>query len=297
MKRISRVVFLSAVLSPLLSVSFDAPALAQRAMGPSARAAARLKNHPPANWIRHYLGDDRYKIAGGVWKVVSTETDRYYYPAWAPEMLRQKPGIVIGFSSAAEAEEAGYLPSSYPMDRFLYGLTTSEILAAKKRLPTVQNTGQRITLSDGRSTVALPKGWKHVRVTQGSSASARTVDLLTPAGSNDGIAFTLFTVPGGINVEPLLTPDRVRQLQTQLDQSTVGKPDAAKVLDDAEIQTGALGERRGVVITPSKNTQLPTGMTGRLTVIGRGSKLYIMSTKLPTSDAHYRAVVKSFQPR
>ena len=93
---------------------------------PSAKAAARLKFHPPANWLEHYLGDDRYKIKGGVWKVVTTENDAYYYPGWAPEMLRQKPGLVIGFPNAAAAEEAGYLRSNYPMDSPLLGVTGRE---------------------------------------------------------------------------------------------------------------------------------------------------------------------------
>lgn len=75
---------------------------------PSAKAAARLKYHPPANWLQHYLPDDRYKIAGGVWKVVSTQYDTYYHRPDSPNMLSQPAGIVIGFASEAEAREAGY---------------------------------------------------------------------------------------------------------------------------------------------------------------------------------------------
>ncbi len=84
---------------------------ASRPMGPSALAAARLKNNPPRNWIRHYLPADRYKIAGGIWKYVSTELDTYYHRPDSALMLQQPAGMVIGFASIADAEEAGYLPA------------------------------------------------------------------------------------------------------------------------------------------------------------------------------------------
>ncbi len=74
---------------------------------PSARSAARLKYNPPHNWLRHYLGDDRYKI-GSAWQVVSTETDTDYHRADCPLMLRQSPDGVIGFPTSALAVEAGY---------------------------------------------------------------------------------------------------------------------------------------------------------------------------------------------
>lgn len=78
--------------------------------GPSARAAARLKKYPTSRWLAHYLPDDRYKIAGGVWKYVSTDLDTYYHRPDSGLMMQQPAGRVIGFSSAAEAEEAGYTP-------------------------------------------------------------------------------------------------------------------------------------------------------------------------------------------
>ncbi|RYG69106.1 hypothetical protein EON80_10415 [bacterium] len=79
--------------------------------GPSAKMAARLKKYPTSQWLAHYLPDDRYKIAGGVWKYVSTDLDTYYHRPNSPLMLRQSAGRVIGFASAAEAEEAGYKPA------------------------------------------------------------------------------------------------------------------------------------------------------------------------------------------
>lgn len=299
-KLISRVVCLTAtVLTPFLSVALDTPAVAQRVTSPSVRAAARLKNHPPKNWIRHYLGEDRYKIAGGVWKVVSTETDRYYYPPWAPEMLRQAPGIVIGFASIAEAEEAGYLPSPYPMDRSLHGLTADEIIAAKKRLTNAQNAGKRITLSDGRSTVILPKGWKHTRMNSGTQRTPAgnvnsQLDILTTSDGKSGFVFSIINLPGNINVEPFLTPDRISQLQKQL-ESDAANSQAAHVLRDIKFQSGSLGGMRGLSVIPGRGAQLPPGMSGRLTVVGRGSKLYVMAAQLPSRDTNYGVVVNSFQ--
>jgi len=92
------------------SVLHDKAVRAYPTDSPSAQAAARLKNRPPANWIRHYLPDDRYKIAGRIWKVISTETDELYHRADCVEMLKGDAGTVIGFASSADANEAGYRP-------------------------------------------------------------------------------------------------------------------------------------------------------------------------------------------
>ena len=87
------------------------PIVAQAApSGPSAKAAARLKKYPTSNWLAHYLPEDRYKIAGGIWKYVSTDLDTYFHRPYSPYMMRQPASRVIGFSSAAEAIEAGYRP-------------------------------------------------------------------------------------------------------------------------------------------------------------------------------------------
>ncbi|BCM90235.1 hypothetical protein IAD21_02086 [Abditibacteriota bacterium] len=72
-------------------------------------AAARLKKYPAPSYLSHYLPDDRYKIAGGVWKYVSTDLDTYYHVPSSPNMLRQPAGRVIGFANARDAEEAGYV--------------------------------------------------------------------------------------------------------------------------------------------------------------------------------------------
>lgn len=120
-------------------------------MGPSAKMAARLKKRPTSTWLAHYLPDDRYKIAGGVWKYVSTDLDTFYHRPDSPLMLRQPAGRVIGFSSTQEAEEAGYQPgpsvkqAAGPMD-FMGGMTKAvprpggqspQILSAMREIQTL----------------------------------------------------------------------------------------------------------------------------------------------------------------
>jgi len=109
MKRVAGVVLVGAGTLIAL-VTFGGVALAGPDSSPSARAAARLKHRPQGGWINHYLPDDRYKIKGGVWRFVSTEMDDRYYLPDSPHMLSQPPGIVIGFASEADAQEAGYRP-------------------------------------------------------------------------------------------------------------------------------------------------------------------------------------------
>jgi hypothetical protein len=285
---------LSALPFGLAGTSF-----AQPSTSPSALAAAKLKHRPPQNWIRHYLGDDRYKIAGGVWKVVSTELDRYYYPAWAPEMLRQRSDIVIGFSSPAEAEEAGYMPSGYPMGQSLYGLTAAEILAAKQRgtLPGVQN-GTRITLSDGRSSVILPAGWTHTRLGTQSIGSDLTyqADILSPLGSKNSVYFMFANMPGH-NLEAIINSQARNQMNSQLQQQSRLDGRIEHALKGAKYTAATLGGLRGYSFVPGEGAQLPSGMEGKIIVVARGSKLYMMGAELPSSDKNYAAIVNSFQPR
>jgi hypothetical protein len=127
---------------------------------PSARVAARLASKPPNNYLKHYLPDDRYILAGGIWKVVSTQTDKYYHRPTCPNMLRQRADLVIGFHAPAAAEEAGYMPDPYcsPEERKSIQIGGSEIFLGS----TTINTGSksiRLTLADGKSTVLLPPGW------------------------------------------------------------------------------------------------------------------------------------------
>ena len=286
---------------------------AQPAKGTSAYAAARLKNHPPKNWIRHYLGDDRYKIAGGIWRVVSTEVDRYYYPAWAPEMLRQPAGIVIGFPSAAQAEEAGYLPSTYGSGDALYGLTVSEIAVAKNRNGVMRGpipfSGTRITLSDGRSTVILPKGWKHIPVKVNRRSQTKVTylgnDVLQfGTGKNkQAVTFAFMTTTNVSDVAPYLTPQRFREFDRLMSQS-VGSTPMVKSNKEVDLKVAMLGSLKGVRLglKSSAFAGLPkefAAVLGNLgiLVVGRGSKIYMMTTSLTPNSAAYKTTANSFQPR
>jgi hypothetical protein len=90
-------------------ISKAAPAPGSKRPGPAAVQAARLKKYPPPGYLSHYLPDDRYKIAGGVWKYVSTDLDTYYHVPQSPNMMRQPADRVIGFANVRDAEEAGYI--------------------------------------------------------------------------------------------------------------------------------------------------------------------------------------------
>jgi len=299
MKRLIKTWCIIAIFYSLL-LGLGNESSAQPSTSPSALSAAKLKHRPPQNWIRHYLGDDRYKIAGGVWKVVSTELDRYYYPAWAPEMLRQKPGIVIGFASAAEAEEAGYMPSGYPMNQSLYGLTASEILAAKQqgRNSTLQR-GTLILLADGRSTVILPKGWRHIQG-EGSIGDKKNaygkLDVLTPSDDFDGrigISFEFNYLPPGIDAETYLSAQAIENARSILQTNSR----SVEGLAEAKMGQTTLGGLRGVTFIPGQSEKWPAGISGRMTIVGRGNKLYSMAARLPANDKNYSTVVNSFRPR
>ncbi len=112
MSRLRQVATVGAALIGLTSVGFvTTSATAGPSTSPSAKMAARLKYHPPKNWMGHYLPDDRYKI-GSTWRVLSTELDMFYHRPDCPNMLRQSAGSVIGFASADDALEAGYKPDA-----------------------------------------------------------------------------------------------------------------------------------------------------------------------------------------
>lgn len=122
---------------------------------PSAKAAAKLKYHPPSGWINHYLPDDRFKISGGTWKYVSTEMDEYYHRPDSPLMLQQPAGIVIGFASAADAEEAGYRPApSITWQDRQTGRTANSAPVAVRR-PTQENTAASSD-APASGTISIP---------------------------------------------------------------------------------------------------------------------------------------------
>jgi len=272
---------------------------------PSARQAARLKYRPPANWIRHYLGDDRYKIAGGTWKVVSTQKDSQYHRADCPRMLRQSPGIVIGFPSPAHGREAGYAPDplcdpdhSRPS---AYGISASAMEinnnGAGGRL-----VGKRIKLADGASTVVLPKGWTH---TKGPSFSIRgttiTMDSLSSptAGS---IVFAIIRMPKNINLDfgRMLTPENIRSsqamLQKAMEKNTGSSEGSAfvsqmnEIMKKQKIDAFTLGGIRGV---RTRMSGAAAGMYGggrQSIMAGTRTKIYQVSDS-STPPWSFRAAI------
>ncbi len=282
---------------------------------PSAKAAVKWKFHPPSNWIEHYLGDDRYKIKGGVWKVVTTENDNYYYPAWAPEMLQQSPNLVIGFPNAAAAEEAGYLRSNYPMDSPLLGVTGRE---PERPLPTAPSANpnpaagmgglfslgdgdakvtfngaaaRRVLLSDGASSVVLPKGWTHIKQVQnapgpgGRPTNVKT-DIIAPGqvdisalktpGKERYLIFGFMNLPPGMNAAALVSGNNMTNLRNAA-RRTGG-------IDSRAGTGGALGQgtRKAVSFGNVTGTSIsvPVPQLGGnilINVGGKGSKLVLMA--------------------
>jgi hypothetical protein len=169
--------------------------------GRSAKMAARLKYSPPNNYLKHYLGDDRYKIAGGVWKVVSTQLDTYYHRSTCPNMLRQHADIVIGFSHSRDAEEAGYRADSVcrPKEEIiLYGQLASGITD-------YLDTSRRMTLADGSSSVVLPSGWRRLESRVGESFGRRYyVDTFQRRGAKGFVTIRIGSLADGTNAEPFL---------------------------------------------------------------------------------------------
>lgn len=172
--------------------------------GRSAKMAARLKYYPPNNYLKHYLGDDRYKIAGGVWKVVSTQLDTYYHRPTCPNILRQHADIVIGFSHSKDAEEAGYRADSVCRPQevvVLYGQAQSA-LTGYLAAPT------RLTLADGSSKVTVPTGWARLISTSAEAPNniRYYVDAFMPRGGKqkDTVVIVTASVPG-VNMEAALT--------------------------------------------------------------------------------------------
>ncbi|MDF2440071.1 MAG: hypothetical protein JWN98_1055 [Abditibacteriota bacterium] len=283
-----------------INIGFQ-PLQAHPGTSPSARAAARLKYRPPAGWIRHYLGDDRYKIKGGTWKVVSTELDQYYYPAWAPEMLRQPAGIVIGFSSARAAEEAGYRRSNYPMDLPTLGLDEGGSGTVTRRAVTTVNRTRRpllITLADGASTVMLPPNWRRTQsgaqTLAGRTALADTLQPLTGRGAYIRFAFVNAPNPN-INLGALLQPTVFRTAFANFARSGQVDGATAGALANLQVGSGRLGGLSGVALRAKPGTSVP-GVGGRVIVAGRGGKAYFVDENA-RGVAGVQALLSSFRPR
>lgn len=239
---------------------------------PSVRAAARLKNHPPRGWIRHYLGADRYKIAGGTWRFVSTELDRFYYPAYAPEMLRQSPGRVIGFASAKDAEEAGYLPGAgYAnvdpgFDRAYAGAGGAS----------TRGDAQRITLADGASSVLLPASWRRV-MTQ--NQQGRALDVLQGPGKNLMFVMKLpVQTSRGYSVENIMSPRIWRTILDRAASSGGRSAGVASEMRNTRVTKTQIGGMRGIALNFPRGSGGPMGLGngGRAYMVGTGNTLFFV---------------------
>lgn len=278
---------------------------------PSARSAARLKYRPPVNWIRHYLGDDRYKIAGGTWKVVSTQNDSRYHRADCPQMLRQSPDIVIGFPSPAHGREAGYGPDALCDPDHSTPSPTGMSAAAME----INNNGaggrlvgRRITLADGASSVVLPKGWTR---SKGPSFSIRgttiTMDMLSSPTAGT-IAFAIIRMPKNLNMDfgRMLTPENIRSSQAML-QNAIEKDNGSsqgsafitqmnEIMKKQKIDAFNLGGIRGVRTRMSGSGAAGIYGGGRQSIMaGRRSKIYQVSDSSTRADLG-DAVIRSFRP-
>lgn len=270
--------------------------------GRSAKMAARLKYAPPNNYLKHYLGDDRYKIAGGVWKVVSTQLDTYYHRPTCPNMLRQHPDIVLGFANSKDAEEAGYRADSVCQPReesVVYGqasgLTTDYLSRA---LP--------LTLADGSTTVTLPAQWKRT--------ASRSMDILGMKMSMDGfkrknsvgeVGIIVFPVPPNAGSAEQFLQARMEQQSNHsgnrafLEGMTATNPQMQGFASSFnKPKKFRLGGATAYSFTVSKTSvrqgnKIINRPGGNLTVLGKGSKIYMIVDTDRSKSA--RSLVNSFR--
>jgi hypothetical protein len=261
------------------------------------RAAARLKHRPPAGWIRHYLPDDRYKILGGTWKFVSTELDRFYYPAWAPEMLRQRASRVIGFASAEDAQEAGYLPGGGYAN-----VDPSFDKTIATRVVVQRATARRVVLADRRSTALIPNGWQHSGQVMNVQSFTIPLDTITSPDGQTMISISQSVIPNlpqGANLQNALRSGNINQLMKNARQSGPINSQVDSVLGGAKTSPAIVGGLRGVTMTPNlslpgqfRNTRLEMMMAGR------GNTLYTVSVSSNgTLSPAARNVVRSIRFR
>jgi hypothetical protein len=258
---------------------------ASPAKGTSAEAAAILKNHPPAGWISHYLGDDRYKIAGHVWKVVSTQRDKYFHRPDCPEMLRQSAGIVIGFPSAAAALEAGYLPD--PHCNPVASETSINIGGA------VFSQAKQVQLSDG-SSVTIPGGWRKVHSQNiHTKYFSITSDSFAPGKSLDsGAAIITFDFPGGGSQQ--LTAAKAKEYMSLYNRSGYVNSAIPNTRDQMDVRDITYKGMKGVVMTPKKKDK----GNAIFYMVQKGSRMYIVAAGgdkgIPQGA---KTIINSYQPR
>jgi len=285
--------------------------------GPSAKMAAQLKRNPapgPA-WLQHYLPDDRYKIAGGVWKYVSTELDTYYHLPNSPLILRQPASIVIGFSSREQAEEAGYRAG--PSVQTQIRQTQQRAIAASQPKPFTRPT--TVTLGDGKSQVTVPAGWTHMG-NGGFRMANFSMDMFFPRGASmqytmpkPGQRYTppkmvmlmTMTNPQGQNMEAVLQSDVFNKDSARAkgeDERSAGflsqNPQASQFIGmwkDIEATPSSWGGVKALRIGAKKGSR-NAALIGNGIIAARGSKMYIFSDTTGNPNAS-RQIRNSFVAR
>lgn len=278
---------------------------------PSARAAARLKYHPPQNWIRHYLGDDRYKIAGGIWNVVSTQTDTYYHRATCPNMLRQSANIVIGFNKSSDAAEAGYRadPTCQPgATAVIYEVsgTRRSSSTATANVPAVFTNRARATrtivLADGKSTVGLPSGWSRLQsARQSLQGGYLALDVLQPPSRRGRVTLATISLPG-LDTSQITSASKMRASLRQFSNLTQRSgvvnnnlSQLSSIADNVVVQPIRLAGLSGVVISPPKGgTRL--GGLGRSWFVARGQVLYAVDD-YSRGTRGVNTILSTYRPR
>lgn len=286
-KLLSVVVMASLVAAPALTTAVRAGPQD----GTSQAIAAWLKDHPPPGYLRHYLGDDRYKIAGHVWQVVSTETDTNFHLPTCPKMLRQSAGSVIGFASIGDAVEAGYEPDpACNPEASLSGAWGG----MGGRYLTIANRTKRgipLTLADGVSTVTLPPGWERFA----SSAHDLpkygmhyTLDAFRPLRGSGMVFISTSTGGQTQQLEGVLNASKFNQGMNEFRNtmgSTSGKVDNSpgdfgrlleSSIENMQVRDAKVNGVRGVTITMHGVGTL-TGTDTRSFLGARSGKVYSIS--------------------
>ncbi len=281
--------------------------------GPSAKAAAGLKKNPRTQWLAHYLPDDRYKIAGGVWKYVTTNLDTYYHLPSSANMMRQPNAGVIGFASAREAEEAGYRadPRDGTLQQVRNTVEQKQLAMEKEAATAARNGGKRtyirpsgrVILGDGRSTLVVPADWQRIASDQQTQEGRNfSIDLMIHPRSKKIALLLTMTVPN-VDVGRQLSSGQfanninrfgaVANSSGEISNSGAGK--VGDWLQQAKVRRTRWGGLTGVVVSPPPSAR---SKSGNLLIVGRGNKAYMFMMagegKAPASTSN---MIKSFRAR
>lgn len=299
------------LLTPILALATITAHAAP--VGPSAKAAARLKKNPTSAWLAHYLPEDRYKIAGGVWAYVTTNLDTYYHRPDSPNMMRQPNSGVIGFPSAKAAEEAGYRadPRDGTLQQVRGNIEQKQFALEQQSAQAAQSGGKRtyikpsgkVILADGRSTMTVPTDWMRMASDrQTSEGRDFSIDLMMHPKTKKVALLLTITVPN-VDVGRQLSSgnfaNNMNRFGTAVNSSgSINNSSAGKFGDwmqQAKVRRTRWGGLNGVVISPPPSA---AATAGNLLMVGRGNKAYLFTIagegKSPVSTSQ---MIKSFQAR